>query len=205
MNRRIWDFWANKYERLWVQKVSLEPTRRLIIDKLNQNRILQSDLSILDMGCGTGQLLREVGAACEGMNLTGVDISLKMLDAAACHEGNIHYVSSDILSYNQSQYDLIFCSHSFPYYTKKDEAIQKLCQLLKPKGLLFLAQACENSLYDKFIMALVKLTAGRAKYWGKKKMEHQLLKVFASVETYQVPTKAYMPSIQLFICRKDEM
>lgn len=35
-SQKIWDFWAKRYDRLWVQKYSLYPTRREIISFLNK-------------------------------------------------------------------------------------------------------------------------------------------------------------------------
>jgi methyltransferase type 12 len=56
--KSIWDFWANYYNKLWVQKYSLKPSRDKVIDIIKKTKIKNGDL--LDMGCGTGQLLEDI-------------------------------------------------------------------------------------------------------------------------------------------------
>ena len=78
---KIWDFWADKYERLWVQKYSLSPARRDIIAEIKKLIVQSGSYNILDMGCGIGQLIREMQEDLKGFDIkyTGVDISPKMI------------------------------------------------------------------------------------------------------------------------------
>jgi methyltransferase type 12 len=46
--KSIWDFWANYYNKLWVQKYSLKPSRDKVIDIIKKTKIKNGDL--LDMG-----------------------------------------------------------------------------------------------------------------------------------------------------------
>ena len=56
--KSIWDFWANYYNKLWVQKYSLKPSRDKVISIIKKTGIDRG--SLLDMGCGTGQLLEQI-------------------------------------------------------------------------------------------------------------------------------------------------
>ncbi len=205
MSSRIWDYWAKRYERLWVQRVSLGPTRRCILEELKHRRCVGQDAIVVDMGCGTGQLLREIRKQWgDAPMLSGVDFSQEMITVAIHANGGIEYTCCDILAYTgePNGVDLILCTHSFPYYPDKKAALEKFSALLKPGGLLFLAQACENNLYDRAVMAFVKLTAGQAKYLSRQNIYKLVSGIFASVDVMSVPTSFYMPSIHLFVCVK---
>ena len=47
----IWNFWADKYDKLWVQKYSLKPTRNYIVKALSKY-IKNDGIKVLDLGCG---------------------------------------------------------------------------------------------------------------------------------------------------------
>jgi ubiquinone/menaquinone biosynthesis C-methylase UbiE len=55
----VWDRLAHRYDRLWVQKVSLGKTREAVHQRLDE-LIRKGKTTILDLGCGTGQLLGEL-------------------------------------------------------------------------------------------------------------------------------------------------
>lgn len=204
---KVWDFWAGKYDRLWVQKYSLSPTRRDIIKEIKKLMKADSSYKILDMGCGIGQLIRELQAEFKGFDLqyTGVDISPKMIELARAMDGNSTYcVSSvDAFSTAHNQFDIIVCSHSFPYYPNKEAAMDKFYSLLKPEGHLFLAQASANTLYDNIAMFFVKFTTGSAKYLSIKKIQELAANRFSLLKVHRIKEKYYMPSICLFVLRKD--
>jgi 2-polyprenyl-3-methyl-5-hydroxy-6-metoxy-1,4-benzoquinol methylase len=204
---KIWDFWADKYERLWVQKYSLSPTRREIIKELKD--IIKEDRAyrILDMGCGTGQLIRDMKKEFSGFNIkfTGVDISSKMIEVAKEKNKEADYLNYSIEEFKEqaSSFDIIVCTHSFPYYSNKEEAINKFHYLLKEEGYLFLAQASANSLYDNIIMFFVKFTTSSAKYLSIKNIRNLTREKFHMLKINNIKEKCFMPTITLFILKKD--
>ena len=79
--KTVWDFWANYYNRLWVQKYSLKPGRDKVISIIK--KIGFEEGSLLDIGCGTGQLLERIHAEFgDKILLTGADYSKNMLKQA---------------------------------------------------------------------------------------------------------------------------
>lgn len=201
--RVIWDFWAGKYEKLWVQKYSLAPTRRTIMNKLR--KIINAKdrrYSILDSGCGTGQLLRDIRDEFSDYDLevTGIDFSQGMIAEAEAQGGDINYMVCNIedLEGIENSYDIIVCSHSFPYYRDKQSVIEKFCGLLQEGGSLIMAQASRNNLYDSIVMPFVKLTTSRAGYPSVKSVLAMLEPYFCSIETVRIRERFYMPSIYMF-------
>ncbi len=208
----IWDFWAKRYESLWVQKYSLAPTRRLVIDELKEltaGSVSGRKLSLLDVGCGTGQLLAEVSAGLRGSFdfLTGVDTSSQMLMAAeqkAIPAARFCLGGAEDLPFADSQFDVVSCCHSFPYYRDKLRALAEMRRVLKPGSYLLIVSASENNLYDKFIMRLVKLTTGKASYPSATRMAEMLQAAGCRVAAQKkLKVKFYMPSIILTIAKAE--
>jgi ubiquinone/menaquinone biosynthesis C-methylase UbiE len=204
----IWDYWADKYDSLWVQKYSLGPTRKAIVDALLPILDKDKKYKILDMGCGTGQLLREIQAVFKDFNIeyTGIDISHKMIEICRLKDSNADYFVSSIEDYKplEGKYDIIICTHSFPYYPDKPKAINKFNRLLKKDGVLLLAQASANSLYDNFIMFFEKFTTSKAEYLSIPDILNLVKNKFREVSIVKIKEKVYMPTICLFLLGKGE-
>ncbi len=203
----IWDFWADKYEKLWVQKYSLAPTRRSIVNRLR--KIINAKnrkYAILDAGCGTGQLLRDIQAEFKDydIQLTGIDFSPGMIAEAKGASINIGYVICNIeeLIESEKSYDIIVCSHSFPYYKDKPGVIEKFSKILSARGSLIMAQASQNNLYDSIVMPFVKLTTSKASYPSVGKVVKMLGAYFKDIETEKIKERFYMPSIYMFVGSK---
>jgi 2-polyprenyl-3-methyl-5-hydroxy-6-metoxy-1,4-benzoquinol methylase len=204
---KVWDFWADKYEGLWVQKYSLSPTRRDIIREIKKLIKPDGAYHILDMGCGIGQLISELQVEFKDWDIryTGVDISSKMIKIASENDEVSTYCncSVDDFSAASNHFDIIVCSHSFPYYPNKEAAMDKFFNLLKGEGHLFLAQASANSVYDNIAMFFVKFTTGSAKYLSIKKIQAIAENKFNLIKLHKIKDKYYMPSICLFVLKKD--
>lgn len=206
-NSSVWDFWADRYDRLWVQKYSLGPSRREIVKALAPMLKADRKYKLLDMGCGTGQLLRELQRFFKDFDVeyTGVDISSKMIDKCREQDLRTPYFVSNIDDFGacQEEYDFIICSHSFPYYQNKIKAVEKFHRLLKKDGILFLVQASTNSVYDKIAMFFVKFTTSKAQYLSIKDILSLVRSRFTAIDTIRVKEKFYMPTICLFLLKRD--
>ncbi|MBC8059752.1 MAG: class I SAM-dependent methyltransferase [Clostridiaceae bacterium] len=205
--KNIWDFWADKYESLWVQKYSLGPTRKAIINSLLPILKKNKKYKILDMGCGTGQLLRELQSNFYDFDIEymGVDASSNMIDIARTKDVKTTYYTCSIeeLKVSIEEFDIIFCSHSFPYYLEKDKAVDKFHSLLKKDGILFLAQASANSVYDTFAMFFVKFTTSKATYPSINSLLTLTKGKFIKMYIVKIKEQFYMPTIALFILKKE--
>jgi ubiquinone/menaquinone biosynthesis C-methylase UbiE len=200
----IWDFWAGRYEKLWVQKYSLAPTRGRIVDRLK--KVINSNerkYAILDAGCGTGQLLRDIQSEFKDydLELTGIDFSPGMIAEARDKSKNIGYMICNIEEFisDEKSYDIILCSHSFPYYKDKQGVIEKFSGILSVSGSLIMAQASQNNLYDSIVMPFVKLTTSKASYPSVGKVSKMLEPYFSGIEVERIKERDYMPSIYMFV------
>ncbi len=209
MNKeKIWDFWAKRYERLWVQKISLGPTRREVLKSLE--KILKKDqkYSIIDVGCGIGQTLREIEQKFQNYNieLSGIDFSKEMINRAKASGEEINYRQMNVKEINmlKKQFDVVICTHSFPYYGNQENVIRDFRNIIKDEGYLLLAQASQNSFYDSLAMFFVKFTTGKAKYPGVNEILKMAKNLFQCKEVIKIKERFYMPSIYLFVLKGTE-
>lgn len=217
----VWDKLASKYDKLWLQKYSLTPTRQKIhtlIDDIIQKQDYASreeyidTICILDIGCGTGQLALELNEKYSNLNLPifilGVDKSEEMLTIARTktNSNNIAFKKfhmgkdgiDDLLNLlpdNCKKFDIICCCHSFPYYEDKHRVLIDTQAILADYGTALFFQASINSIYDKFALSIIELTAEKADYLSKEDfitIVNDYLQVDA---TYIIKEIFYAPTI----------
>lgn len=193
----IWDAYSRVYDHLWVQKVSLGPTRRMVLKVLCVHNCFDGPL--LDMSCGTGQLMSEVLAYYPRADITGVEPSA--LGQVAQRKGlTVIPQSIETLNLNRT-YQTILCTHAFPYYKDPNLALDQLAYHLRPGGLLIIAHAHTNSIYDKCMLFLVKLTTTKAHYPKSEQMMQYLSSRFDVISEHKVNAKG-IPSIVLYVAQK---
>lgn len=196
----IWDAYVHIYDRLWVQKVSLGPTRRKVLEVLRDHGVQNGQF--LDMSCGTGQLLTELKAAFPAASLEGIEPSA--LGQVAIDKGH-HVTVATIEDLELPEaYDVILCTHAFPYYSNPQQAIQTLSRGLKPGGLLIMAHAHTENIYDRLMLALIKLTTSKATYPSTVDMHRYFKGPLHHLKTYPI-NAWYIPSIRLHVAQKREL
>jgi ubiquinone/menaquinone biosynthesis C-methylase UbiE len=214
----IWDFWAKYYDRLWLQRVSLQPTRALVCEKIlamerlpkpaaqlpdeTETSDKTSRLEILDMGCGTGQLYGDLLQQLEKdqFRYLGVDSSGAMLEQALQKFPQANFFHGDVMEaeLDHAPFDLIVCSHSFPYYPDGQAALQKMADMLKPGGQLLLSQACTDTTYDAVILKLTSFTTSEATYRSSQEMTELGASLFRELQSCRISEKFFVPSLWLF-------
>lgn len=198
-NKTVWNFWAPRYKNLWVQKVSLKPTRIKVLDLIEKSFPDKTINSYIDIGCGIGELIDEIESIYETENSYGVDYSQGMIDIASRTNLKTQWQCEDIGDFvTDVKMDLVVCTHSFPYYKDQKMVLNKMSRMLKKNGKLLIAFASKNSFYDRVCMMFVKLTTGRASYPSVHKFLELSFDDLNHISTTRIKEKWYMPSIYLF-------
>jgi trans-aconitate methyltransferase len=65
------DEWGPTYERHWMQRWIMDPVQKSVLEMAAQS--VPQPRTILDIGCGTGRLLRQAAARFPQAQLDGVD------------------------------------------------------------------------------------------------------------------------------------
>lgn len=129
---------------------------------------IKPGLSLLDVGCGTGELMADAARA--GARVTGIDLSEAMLDLA-----RERFESDDLkgkATFHQAgviELDKLFADHSFDLITstlvfselhaqERRWALVEINRILKPSGVLVLAdEVIPRTFLKRLIHSLVRL------------------------------------------------
>lgn len=206
MKSNIWNFWADKYDKLWVQKYSLKPTRNYILQSVAE---MKSDepMKILDLGCGSGQLICELQESFNDVEVTGIDFSEKMLEVSKEKNPQAKHIKLDVAELNKlkGNFNVIVCTHSLPYYKEPENVMRELKRLLKENGRLFIGFASGNNFYDRLILSFVKLTTGPANYPSDKKFKELIFSCFQVEQLKIIKEKFFMPRIAVYTLKKENI
>lgn len=138
---------ARNYDRQW--RTFTERTLTVVLPLLEKVVFpsqLDHRLRILDVGCGTGTLLKQIAKSFPDAELYGVDSSRNMLDQARQALSNldhVHLVERAVgsreqanLPFEPESFDLITCTNTLHYFTDPVATLQGLRRLLVPMGKL---------------------------------------------------------------------
>jgi ubiquinone/menaquinone biosynthesis C-methylase UbiE len=203
----VWDKLAKKYDSLWVQKYSLAPTRQAV-EKIISSLLEKPGAFLLDLGCGTGQLLYELERKYTVVNSFGIDKSFEMIRMAQDKSIGATFFCLDIDKNElpeeifENALDIVVCCHSFPYYKEKQVVLNKLCNALKAEGILILAQASINNLYDRLVLSAVERTAEPADYLSRRYFRNLVSPYFVVKKEFLIRERFFMPSLCGFVLGK---
>jgi SAM-dependent methyltransferase len=96
---------------------------------------------VLDLGCGTGELARSLGAA--GLRVTGCDISRQMLQRAArdrAARDSVGWVRLDpgwrSLPFAAARFDVVVASSVLEYVAEPATVLRECARVLRPGGVV---------------------------------------------------------------------
>lgn len=103
------------------------------------------DQSILEIGFGNGKFFEQLEGRAEGLDLTGIDYSNTMLQAAARQNeklisaGKLKLVAgnSDDLPFPDNCFDKVFCINVAYFWDKPPGHLREILRVLKPGGMLY--------------------------------------------------------------------
>jgi ubiquinone/menaquinone biosynthesis C-methylase UbiE len=133
---------ASSYEDSVLQQFLFVPVQQTALRLARQ---LQPQAGpILDVGCGTGQLLRHARPCYPTAQLVGVDLAGQMVATASTITPttlDVRYVQgrAECLPFTDDVFDLVFTTLSLRHWTNLSAGIAEIGRVLTPGGLLVLA------------------------------------------------------------------
>lgn len=146
------DRWAPTYDRSWAQWIFFGPIHR---GAVNVAKGLKPDPTrIIDVGCGTGALLRVAARHFPETDLVGADASaemIRMADAANALPDRLRFVRApaEELPFADENFDLAFSTISFHHWADQRQGLREVARGLAPGGLFLLA--------DHFVIPLQRV------------------------------------------------
>ena len=155
------DSWSGTYdEEGFFQRHLFIPTEDHIIKEILSLRKPEESFRMLDIGCGTGKLLRKTGEKFANASFTGIDITpgmIKMAQDATDGQDRFQFQIGDAskrLPFDDASFDYVSCCHSFHHYPDQSTAAKEFRRVLKPGGKLFFVDSLISSVWG-FIMHCV--------------------------------------------------
>jgi trans-aconitate 2-methyltransferase len=125
------EFEGRKYEKASAHQKAWGAR---LVDELE----LRGDESVLDLGCGDGQLTARLAARVPGGRVLGIDASVGMLETACRHEGpNLHFVQKDISDLDfTEEFDLVFSNAALHWVSDHARLLDSVFRALRTGGSL---------------------------------------------------------------------
>jgi len=134
--REMYDSLSPRYEKRWGNYV-----RRSVRETLARVRAARGE-RLLDIGCGTGALLRELAAA--GVRCTGVDLSVGMLSQARFAAAPLACGDAEALPFGRESFDVVVTSSSFHFFPHPELALEEIRRVLRRNGRLVITDWCDD-------------------------------------------------------------
>jgi SAM-dependent methyltransferase len=153
------------YDEMWQSYSHLDAVspaafhRRRVVTKLAE-RVASGAASVLDVGCGQGELLRELAGVIPGAKIFGADISQQALVDSRVRNPTYDLFHVDLTSptFAEEQrdhvgrFDLVVCSEVLEHIPDAALAARRLFDLTKPGGILIVTvPGGKRSRFDEII------------------------------------------------------
>ncbi|MBL7070623.1 MAG: methyltransferase domain-containing protein [Candidatus Omnitrophica bacterium] len=149
--------WSRKYDRSILQNLVFRRSHDMFIDNMGDDK---SPARVLDVGCGTGEFALKLRTRKENINLSGVDLSSEMINAAKekfLTDKNVDFRIGEAgnMPYEDNSFDYITCSHSFHHYPNKRKTIREMYRVLRGGGKLMIVDGYKDSPRGSFIFDFI--------------------------------------------------
>jgi len=189
---------ANKYDEIPFFKTSAKHVAQIIGNQKDAN-----PLEILDVACGTGNVVLECAQRLHHARFDAVDISQGMLDKAKNNAdnmglSNIQFHLQDVTKLDETKkYDVITCSYALFFLPDAHKVLQKLVSLLHDDGIVVFTSFLANAFSPSTDILLPLLRA----YGSKSAQEYDIdkwenLKHTSDIERLCTLAQVKQPTIE---------
>jgi len=136
---------------------------------------------ILDVGCGTGKMLRQIQGNYEKY---GVDIDGRLIEHARQHDDTSKYNVGDSnnLSYDPGFFDLVMCHSVLHHLTNPRQIIGEMLRVVKPNGAVFVRDLIRPASEEVLQRLFLGYLAGGYDEQNKRLFENSLRSSFTHDE-----------------------
>lgn len=173
------DSLAEEYDDNFEGKLS-----KKFYNLLSKNVILNKNDRVLDVGCGTGTVLKSFSDKCE-INGFGIDVEQKMISIAKekCPKMDIRVCSCESTPFEDESFNVITACMAYHHFPNKEAFIKESYRLLKIGGKLYIADPCFPFLVRKIMNGVLSLLKVVGEFFVEKELKEQFEKFgFCEVE-----------------------
>jgi ubiquinone/menaquinone biosynthesis C-methylase UbiE len=138
---RRFDQWASSYDSSVLQRFFFVPVHGRMLRLLAEGGGGSWPATVVDVGCGTGRLLRAAALSWPDARLFGVDPAEHMVSEAARlnPKASFKLGPAESLPFADSTVDLVMSSLSFHHWGDQAKGIREISRILRPGGRFCLA------------------------------------------------------------------
>ena len=149
---------------------------------------------VLDLGCGTGEMLKLILQKDPHKELCGIDLSEEMLAVAKSklpEQVKLLLGDSEALPFPDNAFDVVYCNDSFHHYPAPQNVLREVNRVLKPGGT-FLMGDCWQPFVGRVIMNFYMRHSkeGDVKIYSEAELVSMLSAYFHNVSWEQVGNTA---------------
>jgi ubiquinone/menaquinone biosynthesis C-methylase UbiE len=142
-----------------MQRLIFEPIQRTVLELAAEQ--VDRPRAILDVGCGTGRLLRSAEARFPGATLIGVDAAPEMINQATALSpaGSailFQQATAEDLPFPNAQFELVLSTMTFHHWHDQRRGIAEVARVLTPGGRWLLADFMATGLTE-YVRRLFRL------------------------------------------------
>ena len=132
--------WAKTYDRSIFQRFFFGPVQSKMLEMIADDAS-EPPRCILDVGCGTGRLLRAASMRWPQARLYGIDAAEQMISEAQRLTPNAAFKVSaaESLPFSDQTFDLAVSSLSFHHWTDQSKGLLEIARVLRNGGRFCLA------------------------------------------------------------------
>ncbi len=132
--------WSKTYDRSLAQWFFFDRVHRGLLARLPDDFM---PAGILDIGCGTGRLLRRMQSRWPAASLAGVDLAEGMVNRAReqTQGATIYQAPAEHLPLQDDSVDLVTSTVSFHHWSDQAQGVREAVRVLRRGGLFALADA----------------------------------------------------------------
>ena len=164
---RHFDRWSRSYEESWRQGFYFDRVHAGVLDAVRQQ---PGPSSVLDIGCGTGRLLRKIRVCWPDAKVTGVDPAEGMIQKARqlMPEATFIVGPAEHLAFPDSSFDLVVSTVSFHHWSDQLQGVSEVRRVLRNGGHVILADTVLSPFFIKvFHHGHIRTAAGIREIFGQ--------------------------------------
>lgn len=139
---KTWNKVAQLYQDMFMDLELYNDTYKTFCE------LLRSDASVLELGCGPGNITRHILDISPELKILATDVSVDMIDLAKKNNPGIEVLVLDCrnLAVISKKFDGIICGFTIPYLSKEDvsKLIKNCAQSMNDEGVLYLSYVDGN-------------------------------------------------------------
>jgi len=139
---------------------------------------LQDGMRLLDVGCGTGSLLKELSQSGKELNLYGIDVSPEMVKAAKMKlkdekRVELYEGAAADLPFQSNYFDYVVCMNSLHHHPDPKQSLTEMTRVLKPGGVMIIMDGFVDSAVRKVFSRAANIIRNEGKVQQFKREELQ--------------------------------